>query len=49
MFKKIKLKPDVEKLVYTLKRNTNVTIDDEIKDEVKFLVKRFVDDAKLNH
>jgi len=43
---KDKTKMNVEKLVYTLKCNTNVTIDGKIKDEVKFLFKRYMDDAK---
>ena len=42
---KDKIKTNVEKLVYTLKRNTDVEMNDEIQDDIKFLVKRFVNDA----
>jgi len=37
---KDKIKTNVEKLVYSLKRNTDIEFDDEARDELKFLVKR---------
>ena len=43
---KDKIKTNIEKLLYSLKRNTDILIDDEIKDDIKFMVKRFVDNAK---
>ena len=41
---KDKLKISIEKLVYSLKRNTNTDMDDETKDELKFLMKKFTED-----
>ena len=43
---KDKIKTNVEKLIYTLKRNTDVTVNEELKVEFKFLVKRFTNDAE---
>ena len=43
---KNKIKTNVEKLVYTLKRNTDVTVNEELRDEFTFLVKRFTNDAE---
>ena len=43
---KDKIKTNVEKLVYTLKRDTDVTVIEELRDEFKFLVKRFTNDAE---
>ena len=43
---KDKIKTNVEKLVYTLKRKTDVTVNEELRDEFKFLVKRFTNDAE---
>ena len=43
---KDKIKTNVEKLVYTLKRNTDVTGNEELRDEIKFLVKRFTNYAE---
>ena len=43
---KDKIKTNVEKLVYTLKRNTDVTVNEELRDEFQFLVKRFTNDAE---
>ena len=43
---KDKIKTNVEKLVCTLKRNTDVTVNEELRDEFKFLVKRFTNDAE---
>ena len=43
---KDKIKTNVEKLVYTLKRNNDVTVNEELRDEFKFLVKRFTNDAE---
>ena len=42
---KDKIKVAVEQLVYRLKRNTDVSLNQKIKDDFKFLVKRFTDDA----
>ena len=36
---KEKIKASIEKLTYTLKRNTDITMKDDTKDEIKFLVK----------
>ena len=41
-----KIKTNVEKLIYTLKRNTDVTVNEELRDEFKFLAKRFTNDAE---
>ena len=38
---KDKLKISIEKLVYSLKQNTNIDMDDETKDDFKFLLKMF--------
>ena len=43
---KDKIKTNVEKLVYTLKQNTDLTVNEELRDEFKFLVKRFTNDAE---
>ena len=42
---KDKIKTQIEKLAFLLKRNTDVNVDDEIKDDIKFLVKRFVEEG----
>ena len=42
---KDKIKVAVEQLVYKLKRNTDVSLNQEIKDDIKFLIKKFTDDA----
>ena len=42
---KDRIKVAVEQLVYKLKRNTDVSLNLEIKDDFKFLLKRFMDDA----
>jgi len=42
---KDKIKTFVEKLIYSLKRNTDIEFDDEARDKLKFLVKKFTDDA----
>ena len=42
---KEKIKTSIENLTYTLKRNTDITMTDDTKDDIKFLVKRFTDDA----
>ena len=36
---------EVEQLVYELKRNIDVSLNQKIKDDFKFLIKRFTDDA----
>ena len=41
-----KLKISIEKLVYSLKRNTNIDMDDETKDDFKFLMKKFTEDSQ---
>ena len=43
---KDKLKISIEKLVYSLKRNTNIDMDDETKDDLKFLMKKFTEDSQ---
>ena len=43
---KDKIKASIEKLAYSLKKNTNVTIDDETKDDLKFIVQKFTEDSK---
>ena len=43
---KDKIKTNIEKLVCTLKRNTDVTVNEELKYELKFLVQRFTNDAE---
>lgn len=40
---KNEMKTNIEKLIYSLKKNTNLNIDDETKDEIKYLVKKFVE------
>ena len=42
---KDKIKVAVEQLVYKLKRYTDVSLNQEIKDDFKFLIKKFTDDA----
>ena len=42
---KDKIKVAVEQLVYKLKSNTDVSLNQEINDNFKFLIKRFTDDA----
>ena len=42
---KDKIKVAVEQLVYKLKRSTDVSLNQEIKDDIKFLIKKFTDDA----
>ena len=43
--KKKQIKANVEKLIYILKRHSDAQINDEIKDELKFMVKKFTEDA----
>ena len=43
---KDKIKTNGEKLVHTLKRNTDITVNEELRDEFKFLVKRFTNDTE---
>ena len=42
---KDQLKISIEKLVYSLERNTNIDMDDEAKDKLKFLMKKFTEDS----
>ena len=42
---KEKIKTNIEKLTYTIKRNTDITMNEDTKDDIKFLVNRFTDDA----
>ena len=42
---KDKIKVAVEQLVFKLKRNTDVSLNQEIKNDIKFLIKKFTDDA----
>ena len=41
------IKMAIEQSVYKLKRNTDVSLNQEIKDDIKFLIKKFTDDANL--
>ena len=43
---KDKLKISFEKLVYTLKRNTNIDMDNATKDDFKFLMKKFTENSQ---
>ena len=38
---KDKIKTNVEKLVYILKQNADVAVNEELRNKFKFLVKRF--------
>jgi len=42
---KDQIKINVEKLVYSLKKNQKFKMDSDFKDDLKFLVKKFVDDG----
>ena len=43
--KKDQIKANVEKLIYNVKRHSDAQINDEIKDELKFMVKKYTEDA----
>ena len=42
---KDKIKCSIEKLVYTFTRNTGINVDEGMKDDIKFLLRKFTDDA----
>ena len=42
---KEQIKVNLEKLIYNLKRHFDAQINDEIKDELKFMVKKLTEDA----
>ena len=39
-------KANLEQLIYSIKRNKNITLNSEIKDEIKFVFKQFSNNAK---
>ena len=43
--KKDQIKANVEKLIYNLKRHSDAQLNDEIKAELNFMVKKFSEDA----
>ena len=45
-FKGYNTKTNLEQLIYSIKKNENVTLNFEIKDKIKFVFKQFSNNAK---